>query len=198
MKGVQWEPLCFLKNNPITNHTDSRVRLWNHSIPAGSMSLEVLSVRNRMGQSQCLFTSGPLGELWWGFVKSESHHHILHQPLTAAKRWLGLSMQGSTQLGSIPYIFLKKNLEYLGRGICMLCRRRDRGLLCLPSEQSPSTHSPPVSAGLAGQGTVPAPAKMWSWAKNLSLCLEKANGWLISANCLVTSLFLKAWCFQVW
>lgn len=146
MKDIQWELSCFLKNNPISNHTDSRVRLWNRSIPAGNRSVEALSVWSRMGQSQSLLALGPLGELCWGFVRCQSHHHISHQPLTAPKRCLGLSMQASAQLGSIPYIFLK-NLKYLGRGICMLCRRRDRGLPCLPSEQPASTYSHPGWAG---------------------------------------------------
>lgn len=186
MKDIQWELSCFLKNNPISNHTDSRVRLWNCSIPAGSRSVEVLSVWSRMGQSQCLFTLGPLGELWWGFVRCQSHHHISHQPLTAAKRCLGLSMQASAQLGSIPYIFLKKIWSILGEesacyaggetGVCPAC---------------PQGSHLPHAANLSQQGWVgrglSAPAKMWS-----SLCLEKASGWLISANCLVTSLFLKA------
>lgn len=67
-----------------------------------------------MGQYQCLFSLGPLQELWWGFVRWESHHHISHQPLTAAKCWLGLSVQASAQLGSIPYIFLTKIWSILG------------------------------------------------------------------------------------
>lgn len=147
MKGIQWELLCFLKNNPISNHTDSRVRLWNHSIPAGNRSVEVLSVWNRMGESQCLFTLGPLGELWWGFVRCESHHHISHQPLTAAKHWLGLSMQASAQLGSIPYIFLKKVWSILGEeSACYAGGEMGAALPALTSEQPPSTHSHPVSS----------------------------------------------------
>lgn len=153
--------LCFLKNNPISNHTDSRVRLWNHSIPAGNRSVEVLSAWNRMGESQCLFTLGPLGELWWGFVRCESHHHISHQPLTAAKHWLGLSMQASAQLGSIPYIFLKKVWSILGEeSACYAGGEMGAALPALTSEQPPSTHSHPVSSLLlprweAGQRIFP-------------------------------------------
>lgn len=62
--------------------------------------------------------------------------------------------------GQYSLHFSQKNLKYLARGICMIHRRRDRGLPCLPSEQSPSTHSHPVMAGLVGQGTISTPAKM--------------------------------------
>lgn len=161
MKGIQWELSCFLKNNPITNHTDSRVRLWNHSIPAGNRAVEVLSVWNRMGQSQCLFTLGPLGELWWGFVRCESHHSILHQPLTAAKRWLGLSVQASTQLGNIPYIFLKKIWSILGEESACYAGGETGGCpACPQSSQLPHT------ATLSWQGWL---------GRGLSLLLPKCE-----------------------
>lgn len=151
-----------------------------------------------MGQYQCLFSLGPLQELWWGFVRWESQPPHLTPATDSCKTLAGSFSASQCTAGQYSLHFSQKNLKYLGRGICMICRRRDKGLPCLPSEQSPSTHSHPVVAGLVGRGTISTPAKMWSWAKKLSLCLEKANGWLISASCLVTSLFLKAWCFQVW
>lgn len=119
-----------------------------HSICTGNESVEMLSVWKRMGQLQCLFTFGPLGELWWGFVRWESHHHISCQPLTAVKCWLCLSMQASVQLGSIPYVFLKKNPKCLGRGICVHIYAGGEAVVCsacLPLEQ-PSCPGPPLHA----------------------------------------------------
>lgn len=77
MKGIQWQLSSFLKNNPISNHTASRVRLGNHSIPTGNRSVEVLSVWSRVGQSQYFFTLGPLGdpnEVLWGASPITTSH----------------------------------------------------------------------------------------------------------------------------
>lgn len=128
----------------------------NHSIRTGNRSVERLSVWRRVGQSQCLFSFGPLGELWWGFVGWESHHQVSHQPRTAAKCWLCLSVQASVQLGSIPYNFLKKNPKHLGRGMCVHSYAGGEAGSALPvrpqsshlAQSHLSTHSHPVPAGL--------------------------------------------------
>lgn len=154
----------------------------------------MLSVWRKMGQSQWLFNFGPLGELWWGFVRWESHHHISHQPRTAAKCWLCLSMQASVQLGTIPYIFLKKIRSILGgESVCIALQAEKQGLLCpsaLGAAVSPRVTSPrtatlsqqgwgcSVAYGVGGNGTISTLGKRWIWTKKLSLCLGKAiYGW---------------------
>lgn len=128
----------------------------NHLIRTGNRSVEMFSVWRRIGQLQCLFSFGPFGELWWGFVRWESHHHISHQPLTAAKCWLCPSMQASVQLGSIPYIFLKKIQSILGEESVCIAMQAERQGSALPvcpwsshlAQSHLSAHSHPVPAGL--------------------------------------------------
>lgn len=148
-----------------------------------------LSVWNRMGQPQCLFTLGPLGELWWGFVRSESHHQILHQPLTAAKRWLGLSMQGSTQLGSIPYIFLKKIWSILGEESA--CYAGGETWAALPALRAATFHTQPPCLGRAGwAGDCPCSCQNEKLSKD-SLPLPRESQWMADLSQLSGDFFIS-------
>lgn len=141
----------------------------------------------------------PLGEQWWGFVRWETHHHVSHQPLTAAGCWLCLSVQASTQLGSIADIVLRKIWSILAEESACIAMwavgQGPLGLSTLGATISPRATFPHMATLSCCCVTICAPGNMQSWAKKHPLCRGKANLWLISTKYPVTSVFLKAWQF---